>query len=385
MTTETAAPAAPADATQIRDDKGQFTAPVSTEPIAPPPATPDLNPRNRAMADIVARRTAEVAEEMGADVTGAPPTDFEPAPDAPAPQEAAAPAMTEDGVTPPPAPASEPVAAAPAAPAPSAPAVPQIDPAAEYTFIVNGQPVKMKGSQVVARVQKDEAVDQNLALASQILREARAQAQQPPGPSAPDVRQPSAPPAAGKTDAQLAQDLQFGTTEQAAEAIAEIRRRDSNAVTQEGLQQFISRQLPAVVNDTLDVRDAAQFARTEYADLLADPYLEPLFKMEVAKALQAGNGAVSRTEACKNVGESIRQHFNRPKPGAAAPIQQPQQPPKTLEQRREAKASAPPAPKLASARLDGGSAPVLTPEQAREKSIQAMRDRTRGQRQARPG
>lgn len=359
-------------------------------------ADPKLNPRNRVMEEVAERRRAELAAET----TPSEVAEFEPAPgteSAADPDAAPDPEYTDPNPQPAPA---QPAAAAPAAApqaepgpvahpptpqpapagtAPAGPAEPTIDPNAEYTFMVDGRPVKIRGSQVVARVQKNEAADQRLQAASQILMDAQRQAQPAPLPA--QGPQPGTPTAASvKSDADLAHDLQFGTQDQAATAIAEIRRRDANAVTQEGLQQFVARQLPALMDDQLDVRDTAKFIRNEFGDLMADPYLEQLFKGEFVRLRQAGDTR-SRMDLSKHIGDSLRTHFNRPKPNAAAP-QPPTPAAPSIEQRREAKKSAPPAPRLASVRMDGDAQPTLTPEQERARTIEAMRKRTGGHQQA---
>lgn len=331
------------------------------EPIV---VDPKLNPRNRAMDEIAERRKAELAEETGLPVNGAKPDDDAPAdPEYTAPEGEQAAAPQEPLTETPPSVETAPAVAAPVQD-------PGINPEAEYTFVVDGRQVKIKGSQVIARVQKNESADQRLQAATQILHEVQSRAQMvPPQQGA----QPApAQPASGKSDAELAHEIQFGTQEQAAAAIAEIRRRDASSVTPEGLQQFVATQIPNVVADQLDVVETAKFVRGEYGDLLADPYLDQLFKAEFLRARQAGDTR-SRMELSRHVGDTLRQHFNRPKPNQAqAPIQTAP----TLEQRREVKRTAPAAPRLASARLDGGGQPALTPEQARAAAIEKMRNRS---------
>lgn len=364
--------ATPVEPAPVQAEPEQQAQPKKDDgPREPIRVDPMANPRNRALADVVERRNAELIAETG----------IQPAPDAevmePDPEQASEPEYVEPGAPAetPALPAEQPPAAPAQAAEPAPAGVPNIDPEAEYTFIVDGQPVKLKGSQVVARVQKNESADYKLELASRTLRLAEERLAQPPAPGAAQPAQPAAAPLAGKSDAELAQEIQFGTAEQAAGVIAEIRRESAAALAE---VQKIARHAPAVVNDQLDVREAATLARTEYADLLGDPYLEPAFKAKLLELRQAGDQR-SRSDLVRHVGDEIRKHFNRPKPGTA-PIQPqtPQAP--SIEQRREAKAAAPAAPRLASARLDGAEKPTLTPEQARQKGIEAMRQRTRGHR-----
>lgn len=325
--------------------------------------TPELNPRNRVMAEIAARsniqadenakETADTVDDEGNEVDP-PPTAEEPA--AAAPQEDA------------PAAPVEPAAAAPAAPA-------GVDPEAEYEIEIEGRATKVKGSQIIdagrRTLQKETAADYRLQLATEALEQARRQAAVPAGPVAPAEPAPL-------NDLQLAELVQFGSKEQAAAAIAEIRRRDSSAVTTEGLQQFMSAQLPKLVDRQLEFREATRFVQDEYGDLLGDPYLKQMFFWKEDQMRKAGDTR-GYIDLYKDIGEGLRKHFNRAKaPGSApvAPTSNAAPAAPTRDQRLAAKAAAPAAPKLASARLDGGAG--LPKPKTREEIIEGMR-RSRGQ------
>lgn len=294
-----------------------------------PVATPELNPRNRAAAEIAARsnidRDAEAKETI-------PPGEEDARRDAdPEDPEIRNAAGDTD---PQPLPSAPAVEAAPAA-APSG-----FDTEAEYDLIVDGKPIKVKGSQIIdtgrRSIQKEVAADQRLEMASRLLMDAQARAAQPPS---------GAPPAApDKSFLDIAQEIQFGTTEQAAARLEKFRADVIAAATKEA-----AKVVPGISADQLAFQKSVDFVQSEYADLLADPYLKPLFFSEETRRRKAGDRS-GYTDLYKSIGEDLRKHFNRPKVGAPAA------PAPTLVQRREAKEAAPAAPKLASVRLSGGEA-----------------------------
>lgn len=333
------------------------------------------NPRNIAMREIVkgykervdieAQETFPVTDDDGNVVSPVKEPVAEPEPEQeeePAAEEAA--------------PAALETAAAPVVAAPQDPKA--IDPNLDYEVTVDGQKVKVKGSKIIdagfRTFQKETAADYRLQLATSMLDEARktaAQAQPPAQAGA----QPQAP-AAGAVqidDAQLAEAIQFGTKEQAAEALKLLRQKDPTTVNMEGLQQFMAQQLPGIVNGQLAFREAANFAKTEYGDLLADPYLKELFLMREDTLRKAGDQRPP-AELYKAIGDDIRTHFNRPK--AAAPTSHPQ--PQSMAQRKEAKANAPAAPRLAAARLEAG-ADAAKPKTAQDIIAQMRVRRGQGQ------
>lgn len=354
--------------------------------------TPELNPRNKAMAEIAARSNAQAdvdaaesvqsVDDDGNPVAAAPAVpDPDQTVDEPTPGDPAdgTPPLAEPDVTPEvaSAPAAVPAAAAPAIPAPQ-PAPDWIDPNADYELIVDGKPLKVKGAQIVDHgrraLQKETTADYRLQLATQTLEEAkRIAAQLKPAPEA-----PAAP--AALDEASLAQMIQFGTPEQAAEAVKALRTQRPDTVTKDGLQQFLTTNLPAVVDAQLAFREAANHAKKEYGDLLADPYLSQLWYMKEDQMRKAGD-VRAYGELYTAIGDDLRKHFNRPKPTtslvpapvAAAPTQQAAP---TLAQRQAAKAAAPAAPRLAAARMEGG-ADVAKPK-TREEIIEQMR-KARGQ------
>lgn len=311
--------------------------------------TPELNPRNQALAEIAARANAD-ADQNAQETTDS---------------------MDDDGnITS----ATEEVVEETTEHVEESTETPVVeqttqvatafDPDQDYDIVVNGKPMKVKGSQIIERgkmaLQKESAADQKLELASRLLQEVQAKVT----PPAQAVETPSL------SDEQLAEIIQYGTKEQAAQAISQLR---SAGQSSEKAQLMMAQQLPKVVSDQLAFHEAAKFVQTEYGDLLTDPYLKQLFFLKENQLRETGDRR-AYVELYKEIGEELRTHFNKPKttPGTQQPAA------KTLEQKVAAKAAAPAAPKLASARMEGkGEAKAPTREE-----IIAKMQLARGQRAA---
>jgi len=313
--------------------------------------TPELSPRERAMAEIAAeaarRRDAEAAERI-------------------------------DGMEAPPAPTGEEPAAAPAVetePGGEVEVGTEIaDPDVE--IVVNGQKMTVKQSQIVeagrATLQKERAADFKLEMASKLLKDAEAIAQgkQPSAPADAQMPAREAAPVQEKSDAELAKQIQYGTEEQAAEAIREIRRRDAGAVTPESLKAMIAESLPSAVGAQLAFHNAASKARETYSDIFGDPYLTTLFHVQEHRARESGDSR-PHAELYTEIGENIRKHF---KLKAPTPSSGP-----SLAEKRDAKASAPSLPRTAAVRVDKETAPPKTREEVRDDVLTKMA-KSRGQR-----
>lgn len=323
---------------------------------------PKLNPRNQAFAEIAKRanerQDANAAEPMPPVDGQAPPQD-EPelsVEDAAAQANAASEAADKAEGEPQEA-ASDPAPKA-GPPDPNA-----IDPNKDYDLTVDGKPLKVKGSKIIEAgfrtFQKESAADYRLELATKTLREAQQIASQ----AKPIQEAIQTPPEIN--DLQLAELIQFGTKEQAADALKLLRQQNPATVTKDGLQTYMREQLPHFVQAQMLFQQAAQFAQSEYGDLLNDPYLKPLFLMKEEEFRKAGDQRPPM-ELYKSIGEDIRKHFNRPKSTPTVT---------SMEARKEAKAKAPAVPRLASSRL-GGEA--TQKPKTREEIIDGMR-KARGQ------
>lgn len=314
-----------------------------------PKADPKLNPRNQAFDDIAKaaneRADADAKEPM-------PPRDGE-APPSGEEQELS---LEEAGAQANAAAEAEEKAEA----SQSGDQAPQsganaVDPNAFYDVTVDGQKMKVKGQKIIdagfRTFQKETAADYRLQLATKMLEDARHTVSALPGaqaqPSHWDASQSQQVQQQQQIDPlQLAELIQFGTKEQAAQAIALLQQRDPMTVTQEGLQQFMMQHIPQLVNAQITFRDAVNFAKSEYGDLLKDPYLRDLFVLKEDQLRKAGDRRAPH-ELYKEIGDSIRKHFNRPKASPTTKVV-------TMEERKEAKAKAPATPRLASARIEGG-------------------------------
>lgn len=233
------------------------------------------------------------------------------------------------------------VEAAPTTPAP--PPVPAVE--ETKTIIVDGQAMQVPISKIIEMgtrtLQKEVAADVRLNQASKLLADAQKLAQ-PPQPDA-------APAIESLNDDQLAELIQFGTKEQAAQAIKALR---APQLKQEDVLKVVQQAIPHQMN----FQSAKQFAESEYGDLLSDPDLGAIFLARENAARSQGDTR-GYVDLYKAIGDDLRVKFNRPKPGvvtnsaSTVTVQ-------TMQDKQAKKASAPAVPKLASARLDGeGEAP----------------------------
>jgi hypothetical protein len=336
----------------------QSTTPETPEEEEYRRPNPQDNPRNIALAEVAKTVAAQHAQAAGE----------------------TAPSIDDEGnVTPPPAetPLNEAAAAVPAEepagdPSPETPspasetapaAPPPIEPEKMYKVKVDGQEVEVPGKAIIdagfRTFQKETAADFRLKMASELLREAEAKVRGTPQaiPEAPAV-----PKQQEKSDAELANALQFGTPEQAAEALSALRGR--GAVTPEQVQQFAAQQARIAAKDELLFQDAMNFVKTEYADLLANDYLKRLFFVEENRRRapkERGGEADPRPykDLYKSIGDDLRKAFNLSKPGTS-PSGSPT-PPGTAAARQERKAQAVPVPRTAASRLQEAAAAVKVP------------------------
>lgn len=327
---------------------------METEKLAPEEQIPEEeyrkpnpqdNPRNIALAEVAKARAATATAEAAETVPS-----IDDAGNITPPPEAAAEAL----------PSSEAAAAAPA-PSPEvpvvlAPAAPDaVDPEKDYPVVVDGQKMTVKGKAIIdagyRTFQKETAADFRLKMASELLKEAEARAK---GPTPPDV--PLAPRPAEKSDADLANELQFGTPEQAATAIAELRTR--GAVTPEQVQAFASQQARVAAKDELQFQDALKHVQTEYADLLGNAYLKDLFFLKENQLRAAGDRRAYR-DLYTYIGDDLRKAFNLPKRAADLPAQP--TPPGTVAARQARKQELPPVPRTAATRLAESAATTKAP------------------------
>ena len=314
---------------------------------APPPVE---NPRNAVMADIAKRAFERHAQESVENssmpsvdddhkVTEAAPPPTEPAPAA----ELASTPSEEPGASPPPA---------PAAGAPE-----KYDPEGEYKVIVEGQEMLVKGKTIIdagmRTLQKEAAADHKLRLASQLLEEAERRSAATPQGASPE--QPSKPQA--RTEEQLAHALQFGTPEESAAAVRELR---GSGLDENKINELADARARLVAADEFEFRRGQAVLHRDFRDLMERPAMKRLFESEDARLLQAGDRR-PYVERYRAIGEQLRKDFSLAAPSVPTTTGAPST--GTVAARQAAKAKAPTVPRTAAARLgDGGSTetkPVL--------------------------
>jgi hypothetical protein len=342
--------------TPSEPDNTHVTLASQAEPAAPDPAPnhgdkdgdgkmPEAlalkGDRARALKEIAERRNAQAVEEGNESVSD-PDAESNPTPE----PEAGADLGGQD-----------PEATTPGDQAP----VVEAAPAKEETrrLVIDGRSVDVSKIYETGEraLQKEMAADVRLHQATQILEEAKRIA-------APPIQ--AEPALAEKTPEELAEVIQFGTKEAAAEAIKFILNRSAPAVKPEE----IVRAAQQAVAPAMAFEEGKKFVQKEYGDLLNDSDFRAIF-LNKENALRAAGDQRGYVELYTAIGEEMRQKFGRPKQGAATPAPQPSTQGRTLAEKHEAKAKAPAAPRLASARLDGDGAQPKPP--TREQVFDKMR------------
>lgn len=323
--------------------------PPDTEYEKPDPVA---NPRNIAMKEIAATVAKQHAEEIketfptiDEDGVVTPPASISDTTVADAdPADTAA--AAEDNLSVAPPPASKETAAVPDG---------AILPDQEYEVTIEGVKQMVKGSALIdagrRTFQKETAADYKLKMASELLTEAerRAKESTPRGDTPPPADAPK-----DVADADLAKALQFGTPEESAAAVAQLRKRGTDA-SPEQIAHFVAQQTRLATRDEIAFNTAENFVKSEYTDLLANDYLKRLFYSEEARyraPKERGGLADQRPylEVYKDIGENLRKAFNMPKTDLPAVPGSPSTG-ATAKDRQDKKAQTPPPPRSAASRL----------------------------------
>lgn len=317
---------------------------------------PQDNPRNISMkeiADKVAKQhVADAAETMpGIDDDGnVTPASEEKVEVEATPAEEAAPPVEEEAAPTEEAPITEAAPEAPSAPA-------GIDPAKEYEVEIDGQKMKVIGQKIIdagfRTFQKETSADYRLKIATELLREAEQRAANLK--TAPDAPAPDEPKQI--TDQELAEMIQFGSKEQAAEAIKILSGR-GQAMDPQALQRFIVDSTRAATNDVILHREAVAYVEKEFKDLIDNPMLRRLFFLEEnrrrAPTERGGEGdRRPYMELYKSIGEDMRKELKLSKPAApdsGTPSTT------TAKARTELKKATPTVPRTATSRLESAPA-----------------------------
>jgi len=224
-----------------------------------------------------------------------------------------------------------------------------IDPNKMYKVKVDGQEMEVPGKAIIdagyRTFQKETAADFRLKMASELLREAEAKVRTATPPSA--VAPQPVEQVTEKSDADIANALQFGTPEQAAEAASILRGRGQQ--TPEDIQKFVQQTVRATTKDELQFQDALNFVQTEYKDLLGNAHLKDLFFLKENQARAAGDRRPYK-DLYKAIGDDLRTAFKMTSPSAsanAAPT-----PTGTVAARQALKRETAPVPRTAASRLN---------------------------------
>ena len=234
----------------------------AVEPAAAEPS-PYINPRKAIMDEIAAAAFKQHAEEAseGASVPSVDDEHNITEPAAAEPEEPAPAAVASEEPATPSAATPEVLPAASA----GAPASESIDPEADYMVVVEGQELTVKGKTIIdagrRTLQKEASADHKLRLASQLLEEAeRRSAATPQGAASEEPKAPT-----GKTEAQLAHDLQFGTPEESTNAVRELR---AGGLTEERILQLADERSRLVAADEFEFRRGQALLHRDFKALM---------------------------------------------------------------------------------------------------------------------
>ena len=326
-------------------------------------ADPTKNPRYQAQQEIWAKSAQRADDEAKEAFPVDPlPEEFEPAPDSEAGVELKGKEEAELGEPEAPAQAARTDEAPPAAEGGAEPKVEAEEPGIEtieadatYEGIIDGKPVEIPGWKLIEAgyrtFQKEAAADVKLALANerlqtadQLLKTAAARvAELSQGtPTAQGGEKGPRQDAPQLSETELARAIQFGTEEQAASALKQLRA-GANAVTKDDLPNLFQ-QLRNEMRTENVIHEARAEAAKEYPEIMANPYLKSLFDGMEMQARQNGDNTHPK-DLYKRIGDTLRENI----PGLGKPA--PKAAPATVEQRQAAKKAAPSMPKTAAARI----------------------------------
>lgn len=249
---------------------------------------------------------------------------------------------------------SEPVKATDATPTsalPTGPTKPQ-EPEEERELIVDGKRIRVPVSKIIdsgiRTLQKETAADMRLAAATELLRSAQEQRQQP-------VAQPVAQPS--DDDAALARSIQFGTEDEAKAAIARIRNA-APAITPQQIEAYVQQSLAQKLPDHQAFNEANNWLKDEYKEIVADPDLKFMFDMKEDQARKAGDRRPYK-ELYADLAGQLATKFNLKR----AEVRQPAGQPMTTQasDRLTRKANSPRPLTGASGRMEQAPAPTRAP------------------------
>jgi len=201
-------------------------------------------------------------------------------------------------------------------------------------------------------MQKEVAADKRLQEATELLRQAKEQFGQMAQPSAPKQTRDLS----RMDDLELARRIQMGTEDEAAEAVAVMRDRET--VSPDNVASMVESRVLAKLK--------FEEVRNEYSDVLDDHYLQQLAVMEDQRMIAEGDSRMPH-ERLPDIAKTLRE-WRGPKSTGKVVVGD-------LEQRRSAKAAAASIP---SAHGKKSAAQSEQKPQTREQIIEEMR-KARGQ------
>ena len=200
----------------------------------------------------------------------------------------------------------------------------------KYKIKVNGRELELTHDELIARAQKVESADQYLADAKRQQRVAEAPVVQQPSQEELQRR-------ADEEDRALVRAIQMGTEEEATAALRKLRTQASVARPSIGLDD-VSR----TIDERLAFNEAISHFRSEFSDIVTDPYLNKLALDRDSELLRDGD-ARPYAERYADIGTQLRAWKDSLVPTRAKEVV-------SGQDKQDRKAAAPKAPVAASAK-----------------------------------
>jgi hypothetical protein len=294
--------------------RGEHTAP-----------TPELNPRNIAMAEIAARYEEKVKAEAAETIVDSIDDDGNYIEGKAQKPDEQIPASTQDDKTDPEQdkePEQEEVTAEAEEDQQeqeqeTADKNDAFDPDGDYEITVDGVKVKVKGAQIlaagVANLQKNSAADMRLEAATRMLQEASEKLKSvQPSPKKDVEKETSGDSQPSDEDVALARAIQFGSEEDAVKAIAKLRTTGRGQSPEE-VVGFVTGKIGPMVSDHLAYTKARDFVVSEYPEVFGNPMLKNLFINEEARMRDVEKDARPYHELYPAIAEGIIKALNIPR------------------------------------------------------------------------
>lgn len=207
----------------------------------------------------------------------------------------------------------------------------------KHKIKVNGKEIELTTEELIIRAQKVESADDYLRTAAQARKAAAPVAATPSREELQRLQD--------EEDQALVRALQVGTTEEATAAIRKIRAQTGErpSITTDDVSRTI--------DERLAFNTAITTYRSEYADIVSDPFLNRLALERDAELLDVGDTR-PYLDRYRGIGEELRTWMKSKAPVAQAAEG-------SLEDKKEKKAAAPKVPVSASAKT---KAPVGEPD-----------------------